>query len=107
MSFIFCSDENLLELNRIHLNHDFLTDILTFDLSESEHSLISEIYISTDRVRENARQFDVPFLQELTRVIIHGTLHLCGYKDKKKSEISLMRQKEAYYLRLSANLNLL
>lgn len=105
LSFIFCSDEELLELNIKHLNHDFFTDILTFDLSDSEDSITSEIYISTDRVRENAKHLKIPFLQELTRVIIHGALHLCGYEDKKKSEISLMRQKEDHYLRLSGNLN--
>ncbi len=105
LNFIFCSDEELLELNRKHLDHDFYTDILTFDLSENEDSTISEIYISIDRVRENAKHLKIPFLQELTRVIIHGALHLCGYGDKKKSEISLMRQKEDQYLRSSGKLN--
>lgn len=103
LSFIFCSDEELLELNKKHLDHDFYTDILTFDLSENEDSIISEVYISTDRVRENAKHLKIPFLHELTRVIIHGALHLCGYRDKKKSEISIMRQKEDHYLRLSGN----
>lgn len=105
VNFIFCSDESLLELNRKHLDHDYFTDILTFDLSDSVNSITSEIYISTDRVRENAQNFKVPFLKELTRVIIHGALHLCGYKDKKKSEISVMRQKESHYLRLSGYLD--
>jgi len=99
LNFIFCSDEELLVLNRKHLDHNDYTDILTFDLSVNNHEIISEIYISTDRVCENAFIFNVPFLQELFRVIIHGSLHLCGYGDKKKSEILVMRQKEARYLR--------
>lgn len=107
LSFIFCSDEELLELNRKHLDHDFFTDILTFDLSENDDSIISEVYISTDRVRENSKLLKIPFLQELKRVIIHGALHLCGYRDKKKSEIFIMRQKEDHYLRFSENLDYL
>ncbi len=105
VSFIFISDEEILELNRKHLQHDYYTDILTFDLSESQESIFSEIYISIDRVRENAKQLNTPSSQELLRVIVHGVLHLCGYGDKKKSEISLMRQKEDHYLRLSGKLN--
>ncbi len=100
LNFIFCKDEELLELNRKHLDHDYFTDILSFDLSVGEESITSEIYISIDRVRENAQNYKTPFLEELLRVIIHGALHLCGYGDKKKSEISLMRQKEDHYLRL-------
>ena len=88
VSFIFISDEEILELNRKHLQHDYYTDILTFDLSESQESIFSEIYISIDRVRENAKQLNTPSSQELLRVIVHGVLHLCGYGDKKKSEIS-------------------
>lgn len=103
VSFIFISDEEILELNKKHLQHDFYTDILTFDLSESVESILSEIYISIDRVRENAKQLNILFSQELLRVIIHGVLHLCGYGDKNKSEIILMRQKEDYYLQLSEN----
>lgn len=103
VSFIFISDEEILELNKKHLQHDFYTDILTFDLSESVESILSDIYISIDRVRENAKQLNILFSQELLRVIIHGVLHLCGYGDKNKSEIILMRQKEDYYLQLSEN----
>ena len=105
VSFIFISDEEILELNRKHLQHDYYTDILTFDLSESQESIFSEIYISIDRVRENAKQLNTPSSQELLRVIVHGVLHLCGYGDKKKSEISLMRQNEDHYVRLSGKLN--
>jgi probable rRNA maturation factor len=82
------------------LQHDYFTDIITFDLSVSKNETIGEIYISVDRVRENAMTHSVTFQTELLRVIFHGALHLCGYKDKKKSEITIMREKEDYYLLL-------
>ena len=88
LTIIFCSDEFLLEMNKQHLNHDFYTDIITFDLSESKKSpIIGELYISVDRVKENAFTNSVTISNELTRVIFHGVLHLCGYKDKSSKHI--------------------
>lgn len=98
VDYVFCSDEYLLSINRAFLKHDFYTDIITFDLSIAT-SVIGEIYISVERVLENAKMQRVPLRKEMLRVIFHGALHLCGYRDKKKSEITLMRQKEDYYLR--------
>ena len=99
IDYIFCSDNFLLEINRTHLQHDYFTDIISFDLSEGD-AVIGEIYISIDRVKENTTTYYVSFKSELCRVILHGALHLCGYKDKKKSEITTMREKEDYYLQL-------
>ncbi|GAC1584936.1 MAG: rRNA maturation RNase YbeY [Ginsengibacter sp.] len=98
LSIVFCSDEYLLNLNKSHLNHDYYTDILTFDLSDSLTEISGELYISVERVRDNASQMSILLLKELLRVIIHGCLHLCGYKDKKPSQIKVMRQKEDGYL---------
>lgn len=100
LSIVFCSDDYLLELNRQFLQHDYYTDILTFLMSERGAPVEGELYISVDRVRENARALGVPTLQELRRVIIHGSLHLCGYKDKLKKDQALIRQKEDRYLQL-------
>jgi len=97
LDYVFCSDEYLLHINQGFLKHDYYTDIITFDLSETKE-VQGEIYISTDRVRENAVFNSAFFKEELVRVLFHGALHLCGYKDKKKEEISLMRKKENYYL---------
>jgi probable rRNA maturation factor len=99
IDYIFCSDEYLLEINRQFLNHDYYTDIITFNLSESKE-ITGEVYISLDRVKENAGLLNVAFLDELVRVVFHGALHLCGYKDKKKSDIELMRSNENYYIKL-------
>lgn len=99
IAYIFCSDESLLAQNIRFLNHDTLTDIITFDLSADETELLSEIYISIDRVQENAIKFNVPYITELHRVIFHGVLHLCGYKDKKKSDKVLMTEMENHCLR--------
>ncbi len=99
LNYIFCSDNYLLEINKIFLKHDSFTDIISFDLSEGGE-IAGEVYISIDRVKENAIHFSANFNAELLRVILHGALHLCGYKDKKKSEITRMRQKEEYYLQL-------
>lgn len=96
-TIIFCSDTYLLTLNRQFLNHDFYTDILTFDLSVND-SISGEIYVSVDRVKENAAMLDIPFSQELNRIIFHGILHLCGYKDKVKKDKVRMTQKENEYL---------
>lgn len=99
LNYIFCTDNTLLEINRKYLKHDFYTDIITFNLSETS-AIRAEIYISIDRVRENARKLGVSFKSELHRVIFHGALHLCGYKDKKKEEKVKMRGKEDFYLAL-------
>lgn len=100
INYIFCSDEYLLQLNHGFLKHKTLTDIITFDNSEDKTSLQGEIYISIDRVRENALKFKAAFEVELKRVMIHGVLHLIGYKDKKPSEKTLMRKKEEACLSL-------
>ncbi len=99
LNYIFCSDEYLLEMNVSYLNHDTLTDIITFDNSETEGLIVGDIFISVDRVLENAKMFEVEFAEELHRVMVHGALHLLGYKDKKKSEKEKMREKENYYLK--------
>lgn len=100
LTYIFCSDPYLLNINKQFLQHDFYTDIITFDLSDKEVETNGEIYISIDRVNDNAKELHLPEEEEMLRVIIHGALHLCGYKDKKKSEITIMREKEDFYLRL-------
>lgn len=100
LSIVFCSDEYLLELNQQFLQHDYYTDILTFTMSERGAPVSGELYISVDRVRDNARLLGVPVLQELRRVIFHGALHLCGYKDKLKKDQAIIRQKEDRYLQL-------
>lgn len=94
LSYIFCTDEYLLGINQQFLHHDTLTDIITFDLSESETDLTGEIYISTDRVADNAVKFGVSYAEELHRVIFHGALHLCGFKDKKEADKKEMRRQE-------------
>lgn len=99
LTYIFCSDEYLLEINQNFLNHDTYTDIITFDYSE-EQKLSAEIYISTERVAENAKTYEVTFEQELQRVMVHGVLHCCGYKDKTESERQLMRTKEDEKIKL-------
>lgn len=98
--YVFCSDNYLLDINRQHLNHDYLTDIITFPLSGKNEAIEAEVYISVDRVKDNAKQFNVPFTQEILRVVFHGALHLCGFKDKTKKEQKEMRDKEDYYLNL-------
>jgi len=100
INYIFCSDEYLLKLNQGFLNHKTLTDIITFDNSEGKNGLEGEIYISIERVQENALKFNTEFEDELHRVMIHGVLHLIGYKDKKPSEKALMRKKEEACLSL-------
>ncbi len=96
--YIFTTDEDLLKLNRQFLNHDTLTDILTFTMSGPTTSISSEIYISVERVRENAFVFNVPFSKELHRVMIHGALHLCGYSDHTPDLKAQIRKREDYYL---------
>jgi probable rRNA maturation factor len=98
INYIFCSDEYLLALNQSHLGHDTYTDIITFELSAPGEPLVADIYISVERVRENASGFGVGFKTELLRVIFHGALHLVGYKDKSKSQSKQMREMEDFWL---------
>ena len=98
-SYIFCSDEYLYNLNQEYLNHDTYTDIITFPYTEPP-LIEGDVFISVDRVRDNALQFGVPFEQELHRVMIHGILHLCGYPDKSPEEKAHMREKEEEALKL-------
>ena len=93
LNFIFCSDDYLLEINKSYLQHDYYTDIITFDLSDSK-KINGEIYISIDRVIDNANTFKTTIKNELHRVIFHGILHLCGFKDKTKNESEKMREEE-------------
>ena len=86
LTFIFCNDDYLLRINQDYLNHETFTDIITFDLSETTAQLQGEIYISSERVQENAGKFQVDYTQELHRVIFHGVLHLCGFKDKTSTQ---------------------
>ena len=99
LSYIFCSDEHLLSINRDFLKHDFYTDVITFDLSSPKNEIKGEVYLSIDRIKDNAKQLDFSFKAELHRVLFHGALHLCGYKDKSKRDILLMREKEDNYLK--------
>ncbi|PZR29493.1 MAG: rRNA maturation RNase YbeY [Citrobacter freundii] len=99
LNYIFCSDKRILEINRQFLQHDYYTDIITFELSPPGTPVEGEIYISTDRVKDNAQTHDSSFTRELHRVIFHGVLHLCGYKDKTPKEEKAMRDKEDYYLK--------
>lgn len=94
LTIIFCSDEYLYKMNVEYLKHDTYTDIITFDLSAVKKQINGELYISIDRVRENAKTNLVPISNELHRVIIHGTLHLCGYKDKSRQSKKLMTARE-------------
>ena len=98
MNFVFCSDNYLLTINQEYLKHNTLTDIITFDNSDKEFAIVGDIFISIERVRENARIFTVSEKDELLRVMVHGTLHLLGYTDKGKTSKTLMTAKENYYL---------
>jgi probable rRNA maturation factor len=100
LTYIFCSDNYLLQINQQYLNHDTFTDIITFDNSETEKVIIGDIFISIDRVRENATQFNTSISDELHRVLIHGALHLLGYKDKTTASKQKMTEKEDFYLNL-------
>lgn len=99
LNFIFCTDEYLLEKNNTFLKHDALTDIITFDYSE-KNTVSGDIFISIERVKENALNYNVSFENELHRVMIHGILHLLGYNDKNKKQQKEMREKEDFYLSL-------
>jgi len=98
LNFIFCSDAYLLNINKQYLNHDTYTDIITFDNSDVELEIAGDIFISVERVRENAKELGLNDTDELHRVIIHGTLHLLGYSDKSKSSKAQMTDKEDLYL---------
>ena len=97
---IFCSDEYLLEINKKHLNHDYYTDIITFDYC-LDKIVSGDLYISIDRVKENAKAFNETFMNELNRVVIHGVLHLCGYNDKTETDQKIMRNLENKYLAIN------
>lgn len=97
IQFVFCSDEYLLDINKRFLNHDYYTDIVTFDYCEE--SLISgDLFVSVDRVKDNAVTFNCSVADELLRVSVHGILHLLGYNDKNPSDTAVMREKESFYL---------
>ena len=98
ISIVFCSDEYLLNMNKEYLQHDFFTDIITFPMNQSPMS--GDLFISIDRVRENAIKSNSSFNEELNRVIIHGVLHLVGYGDKSVQEVEVMRNKEDFYLNM-------
>ena len=99
LNYVFCSDEYVLQVNRDHLNHDYYTDIITFDNREFEDDPIEgDIFISVDRVADNAAQLGVSAEQEMRRVLAHGLLHLCGYGDKTEADQAVMRSKEDEWL---------
>lgn len=101
LTYIFCSDEHLLSINKEYLNHDYYTDVITFDNSPPDTAIIfSDIFISIDRVQENAQDQNISFEDELDRVMIHGLLHLLGFKDKSEAEEKEMRQAEDQMLSL-------
>lgn len=102
LNYIFCSDEYVLQVNQQFLNHNYYTDIITFDNADKEQKkqkqLVSDIFISIDRCKENAKEYKITTTQELHRLLIHGLLHLCGYKDKTKATKQVMTIKEDSYL---------
>ena len=97
ITIILCSDLYLLKMNKQHLNHDYFTDIITFSYN-TDNQISGDLFISLDRLKDNAAIFDVSVNEELERVIYHGVLHLCGFNDKTDKEVSVMREKEKYYL---------
>lgn len=98
LTYVFCSDKYLLKMNKDFLSHNYYTDIISFDLSETPGNLIGDVYISVDRVKENAKTLGTSLKEELHRVIFHGALHFCGYKDKKPADAKKMRQMEDLWL---------
>jgi len=94
INYIFCSDRALLEINKKYLNHDFYTDVITFDLSTDSKAMSAEVYISIERIRDNAKQLGLSIKSEFHRVLFHAALHLCGYNDKKKKDKEIMRKRE-------------
>jgi rRNA maturation RNase YbeY len=103
INFIFCSDQYLHKINSEYLQHDTYTDIITFDTSAESDEISGDIFISIERVKDNATKFEVPVYDELCRVLIHGALHLCGYTDKKKKDKEVMRATEDKYLKSRNN----
>ncbi len=99
VSYIFCSDDYLLNINKQYLNHDYYTDVISFDYCEDD-VISGDIFISVDTVRDNAEEYHVDFEKELERVMVHGVLHFVGYKDKTDEDSKVMRQKENQYLSL-------
>lgn len=99
LNIIFCSDEYLLSINQKHLNHDFYTDIITFSYN-SENVISGDLFISIDRAKENSEKNGVSYVSETSRLVIHGLLHLCGYNDKDKKDVIIMRDKERKYLEM-------
>ena len=99
LQYVFCSDTFLLDINKRFLNHNFYTDIISFDLSEQKGRLIGDVYISIDRVKENTKTEGNLYTHELLRVIFHGALHFCGYKDKKPADQKMMRSMEDKWLK--------
>tara|TARA_B110000444_G_C18719088_1_gene537551 strand:+ start:202 stop:618 length:417 start_codon:yes stop_codon:yes gene_type:complete len=100
LTVVFMTDEDMLTINKKHLNHDYFTDIITFPIEEDEECLEAEIYMSIDSIRENAIEYKNHFNLELLRVFLHGILHLIGYGDKSTLEQEVMRSKETYYMYL-------
>lgn len=98
VNYIFCSDADLLKINIKYLKHHTLTDIITFPYHNPGNPILSDIFISIDRIKENARKFETSVVSELYRVMFHGALHLCGYNDKTQNQKKIMRQKENFYL---------
>ena len=103
VNIIFCSDNYILDVNMKYLQHDYFTDIITFDYCEKD-ILSGDLFISIDSVRENAQFYGTEFVDELNRVMVHGLLHLIGYDDHSEADIAVMRQKENYYLQMKASL---
>ena len=103
INYIFCSDRALLEINKKYLNHDFYTDVITFDLSTDSKAMSAEVYISIERIRDNAKHLGLSIKSELHRVLFHAALHLCGYNDKKKKDKEIMRKRETELLAIYFN----
>jgi len=104
INYVFCSDNRLLEINKKYLNHTSLTDVVTFDFSTNKKNIEGDVYISIDRIKENAKKYKETFKKELLRIIIHGLLHLIGFLDKTKEEKNTMTLKENEYLSLYSKL---
>lgn len=100
ITYVFCSDDTILKINKDFLEHNFYTDIITFDLSEKPGPINAEVLISIDRIRDNAQRFKTTYKSEILRVMFHGALHLCGYGDKTDAESRKMRKKEDLYLNM-------
>jgi probable rRNA maturation factor len=98
LNYIFCTDNYLLNLNKNYLNHNYYTDIITFELNQPIQPIQADIYISVERARDNAKSYNVPIIHEIMRLIIHGALHLCGYKDKSEEEFKKMKSLEELHL---------